>query len=128
MWMREIHRKFVLGIYSNEYEFAFDMLLSFGQHSYIAPSSELVTWFGVLFCEWVLNVHDVSITDMAKGPWDSWDYLRYFDGDSSTDNVCRMTGEKLPKDELDTCVICENQYKKSLGMINETLKCCKRCP
>src|SRR3546814_9314293 len=50
--------------------------------------------FEQLFCDWVLNVKDRTITDLARGPWDSWMYLRYFDATKADINMCRIRSEE----------------------------------
>ena len=110
MWLREIHRKLVEGVYENEYEFFFDMLLAFGENSYISHSSRLVQLFEILFTEWVLNVVEPSIYDFAKGPWNKWGHLRYFDSTSDQDHTCVATGTQTS--DLICCASCEDNYSK----------------
>jgi len=119
MWLREIHRKLVEGVYENEYEFFFDMLLAFGENSYISHSSRLVYLFEILFTEWVLNVVEPSIYDFAKGPWNKWDHLRYFDSTSDQDHVCVATGTQTS--ELICCASCEDNYSKEFLLSSNQL-------
>jgi hypothetical protein len=86
--------------------------------------------FEQLLCDWVLNVRDLSVTEFAKGAWDEWTYLRYFDaaeddidvrnmttlGDEYQinvvrhDQVCTATGRRCTEEELLFCTSCEDQY------------------
>ena len=126
LWLREIHRKFVLGLYSNENEFAVDIQLCLGENSYISPNPSLLSYFYELFCGWVLNVRDNSVDDFAVGPWDAWMYLRYFDSSSAEDLICTASGQKCAPEDLEACRICENQYHRGLKKLNSQ-HLCERC-
>ena len=84
MWMREIHNRLADGSYDNEFDFAWDVRLVFANClGYNSPDSaifhaaqSLSTDFEHLLCNWVYNVHDVSVDDLATGPWDDWQYLK----------------------------------------------------
>ena len=87
MWLREVYERLKNGKYDNEFDFAWDMRTIFTNcMQYNAKDSELhaaakhlLTLFDELFCEWVINPKDISLDDRATGPWQRWDYLRYFD-------------------------------------------------
>eukprot|EP01041_Mallomonas_annulata_P002458 gene2458-4777_t len=129
MWLREVRNKLVNGIYNNEFEFAWDVRLVFSncmkfnlQGSELYDQAiEISELFENLFCQWVLNTIDVSIWDMAKGPWDQWSYLRYFDAENYGEqlpNMCCITGEIRSETELFFCEHCEDQYLPiALGMV-----------
>jgi hypothetical protein len=122
MWLREVHSRLVEGTYDYVYDFAWDVRLVFANcMEYNAPDSDLCkaaeqlsTQFEHLLCDWVYNVQDVSIDDVAKGPWDEWMYLKYFDALNAKQNFCRETGTKAQENELNECSICDDQYLKDL--------------
>lgn len=115
MWLREVHKRLLEGEYDNEFDFAWDVRLVFANcKAFNSPSStlyveaeEISALFESLFCSWVINVHDNSLHDLAKGPWDDWSHLRYFDG---RDNICRQTGLAGNDKSLYFCTSCEDQY------------------
>jgi hypothetical protein len=88
MWLREVHSRLNQGTYEYVNDFAWDVRLVFTNcFDYNLPGSALyenaakaLNFFELLMCQWVYNVHDVSITDLAAGPWDMWMHLKYFDG------------------------------------------------
>ena len=144
MWMSEIHRKFKRGLYDSEFDFSHDVRLVFtncmefnqeGSPLYNS-AKKLLKFFDHLFANWVLNVIDISIDDIAVGPWSDWSYLNYFDLDESkfeSNNICRLSG-LYPEDvKLLFCETCEDQYHpKALGKENMTVTGkerwkCNRC-
>ena len=102
MWLRLVHSRLVEGTYDNEFDFAWDVRLVFANCcEYNAPQSELhiaaqqlTAEFEILLCDWVHNVRDVSVDDLAIGPWDDWTYLKYFDAADFKENFCRLTGTR----------------------------------
>lgn len=121
MWLREVHARLVEGAYEDEFDFAFDMRLIFRNcMRYNAPGSllylsaqRMYELFDTLMCEWVHNPHDRSLDDLAKGPWDDWQYLRYFDAPSPEGGVCYLTGTHAPDSQLLQCAMCEEQFLPS---------------
>ena len=113
IWLREVHTRLVDGCYDNEFDFAWDVRLVFANCiKYNAPESELylcamqlLSEFEFLLCDWVHNVHDVSLEDRATGPWNDWNYLKYFDAVNSKENVCRETGTKTVEVSTFICFI-----------------------
>ena len=53
--------------------------------------------FEFLLCQWVLNIEDESIFNLARGPWDQWNYLKYFDGKYDEINMCVITQKVCKK-------------------------------
>lgn len=102
MWLRLVHSRLVEGTYDNEFDFAWDVRLVFANCcEYNAPQSELyiaaqqlTAEFEILLCDWVHNIRDVSVDDLAVGPWDDWAYLKYFDAADFKENFCRLTGTR----------------------------------
>ena len=102
MWLREVHSRLADGAYDNEFDFAWDMRLIFSNClSYNAVDSELhiaaqglLMDFEWLLCDWVHNVQSVTVDDLARGPWDDWQYLKYFDSSDAKENFCRETGTR----------------------------------
>lgn len=122
MWFREVHTRLVEGTYDVEFDFAWDMRLIFKNcMEYNTAGSELYQAaerlgdaFEHLFANWVLNVQDRSVSDMAKGPWDQWDTLRFFDLEDPTINICAVTGTRGPASQMLQCQACEDQNLHSL--------------
>ena len=88
---------------------------------YNLPDSELheaahklAEEFEHLLCNWVYNVQDASVFDVAKGPWDAWTYLKYFDSEDPKEDFCRETGTRTREDTLHACSSCEDQYLRTL--------------
>lgn len=118
MWLREIHSRLNDGTYDNEFDFAWDVRLLFrncrqynvkGSSLYKA-ADKLSLLFDRLFIHWVYNVQDKSVDDAAKGAWDDWFHLKYFDSNDPTENICVLTGEKLEESKLIQCAWCDDQY------------------
>ena len=122
MWLKEVHSRLANGTYDNEFDFAWDVRLVFANCTeYNLPGSELyeaakglLADFEHLLCNWVYNVQDVSVDDIARGPWDNWGYLKYFDATDPKENFCRETGERTGEEHLHDCCTCEDQYLKTL--------------
>ena len=106
IWLRMIHEQLVQGTYENEFEFAWDMRYLFKQglqYSQVAEvaaaANNLSVIFESLLAQWVLNVQDITVTQLATGQWDDWMHLRYFDTDvvqRSEDHLhskCRCCGD-----------------------------------
>lgn len=137
MWFREVHSRLVEGTYDVEFDFAWDMRLIFKNcMTYNAVGSELYEAaerlseaFEHLFTNWVLNVQDRSINDLAKGPWDQWQHQRYFDLADPTTNICAITGSKAPASQMLQCMCCEDQNLASLHppVPSKSLWVCERC-
>ena len=72
--------------------------------------------FDMLLCQWVHNVQDKSILDVAKGPWDDWMYLRYFDAPDPTANFSRLSGAVGDEDQFVQCTMCEDQVSDNYCM------------
>ena len=112
MWLREVYLRLVDGAYDNEFDFAWDVRLVFANClEYNAPTSDLhraaqdlLLEFECLLCDWVHNVQDLSVTNLAKGPWDDWGYLKYFDALDCKENFCRETGTRT--DEVNHLILC----------------------
>ena len=51
---------------------------------------------------------------MAKGPWDDWGYLKYFDSEDPKEDFCRETGTRTHEGALHECHSCEDQYLRTL--------------
>jgi hypothetical protein len=122
MWLGEIHHRLVVdGSYDNEYDFAWDMRLIFANcKAYNLPDSSLAKaadrlqhLFEWLLCCWVYNIGDRTIDDLAKGAWDDWMYLKYFDEKDPKENFCRLTGEKGKASDLIQCRWCDDQFLPS---------------
>lgn len=137
MWLREIHSRLTDGTYDNEFDFAWDVRLIFrncrqynlkGSNLYKA-ADRLSFLFDRLFIHWVFNVQDKSVEDAAKGSWDDWYYLKYFDAPDPTQNVCSLTGVIADESKLVECSWCENQCLWSnLGLAKKPKSwACKRC-
>jgi hypothetical protein len=120
MWLREIHNRLVDGVYDNEYDFAWDMRLiirncktyNLPKSSLYASADRMSLLFESLFLNWVINIQDRSVEDVAKGDWDDWTYLKYFDGNPN-ENFCVLTKTKAKQNELMQCAWCEDQYLPS---------------
>jgi hypothetical protein len=131
MWLNEVYGRLIDGMYDNEYDFAWDMRLIFqNAMTYNDPNSEvyisakiLLDIFNILFCQWIQNIEDISVFDSAKGLWDEWMTLRYFDRrllsetaegqseemKSPEKEVCYLTGLSNSEDvALLFCISCEN--------------------
>lgn len=145
MWLREVHTRLVNGTYDCEFDFAWDVRLIFKNcMEYNKPESKLyktslrlLEFFEQLFCQWVLNIQDLSCSDIAKGEWDDWLYLRYFDSSPSPDqedvvdevHICMRSKIEYPEKQLMQCKYCEDEYHpQSLGLskINPKFSC-SRC-
>jgi hypothetical protein len=137
MWFREVHSRLVEGTYDVEFDFAWDMRLIFkncmeyntaGSELYEA-AERLIESFEHLFANWVLNVQDRSVEDLAKGPWDQWQSLKYFDFADPTVNICAVTGTRAPASQLLQCRCCEDQNLASLHppVHSKSLWVCPRC-
>lgn len=121
MWLSEVYLRLLEGAYNSETDFYFDMQLIFSNAiEYNAPNSDMYnsantlrSEFELLYCQWVINVRDRSVVDQAKGPWDHWTYLRYFDAPTKMENVCRASGVKASEESLLFCSSCEDQYLPS---------------
>jgi hypothetical protein len=128
MWLREVHNRLVEGTYDNEFDFAWDVRLIFQNCcEYNERNSELynaakecLEYFDYVMCLWIHNIQDKSVDDNAKGAWDDWKRLRYFDADESTANVCCISGVKADESELLVCKVCEDQYLPSAVGIDVT--------
>jgi Bromodomain len=102
MWLREVHSRLVDGAYDNEFDFAWDVRLVFSNCClYNAQDSDLykaaqqlIAEFECLLCDWVHNIQDCSVDNIATGPWDEWAYLKYFDAADYKENFCRETGTR----------------------------------
>jgi hypothetical protein len=137
MWFREVHSRLVEGTYDVEFDFAWDMRLIFKNcMEYNLKGSELYEsavrlgdCFEHLFAQWVLNVQDRSIDDLAKGPWDAWLSLRYFDFADPTVNVCSLTGSRAPASQMLQCRCCEDQILASMHapVQHKSQWVCSRC-
>ena len=144
MWLREVHRRLVEGNYDNEFDFAWDVRLVFANAmEYNMDNSELHinAWsllmrFETLFSNWVLNVRDPHIHDLASGPWDDWMQLKYFDSSRDAVDTCRISGEvDSARNRLLFCESCEDCYSKKYAVDGEEvisesgvkLWRCKRC-
>jgi hypothetical protein len=141
MWLREIHNRLKEGVYDCESDFAWDMRLIFQNcMEFNKPNSELyknaqniLFDFEQLFCYWVHSIQDSNIGDHAKGEFEDWQYLRYFDAADPNHHFCRESNKSLPESDLIMCVICEDEYKLSVAGIEKktaeakkTFKC-NRC-
>jgi len=141
MWLREIHNRLKEGVYDCESYFAWDMRLIFQNcMEFNKPNSELyknaqhiLLDFEQLFCFWVHSIQDSNIGDHAKGEFEDWQYLRYFDAADPNHHFCRESNKSLPESDLIMCVICEDEYKLSVAGIEKktaeakkTYKC-NRC-
>lgn len=141
MWFREIYNRLNEGTYDNEFDFAWDMRLVFRNcKMYNAPNSTLYKsadrlsiLFEQLFVSWVVNIQDKSVTDLAKGEWEQWYDLRYFDSpeDKQAQYRCKLTGQVAAESDLVQCSSCEDQYlPTSVGLEGTKLKqkwFCSRC-
>jgi hypothetical protein len=118
MWLHEVHQRLVEGSYNSEFEFIWDVQLIFANaQRYNVSGSQLYQSannlrreFEDLLCQWVHNVEDRSVSDTAEGPWDHWEYLRYFDSPTNMENVCRATGQTGTEQSMLFCTNCEDQY------------------
>lgn len=140
MWLREVHSRLVSGVYDSEFDFAWDVRLIFENcQRFNKPGSDLynkagsmIALFEDLFCQWVINIRNRSIDDIAKGEWDSWMYLKYFDSSDPTQNFCCETKEVLPESQLISCISCEDQYQIKKLKVKNTKEVkdawtCERC-
>jgi hypothetical protein len=145
MWLREVHSRLVNGTYDCEFDFAWDIRLIFKNcMEYNKPESKLyktslrlLDFFEQLFCQWVLNIQDLSSSDIAKGEWDDWLYLRYFDSSPSPEeedvveevHICVKSKIEYPEKQLMQCKYCEDEYHpQSLGYTKIMQKwACSRC-
>ncbi len=140
MWLREVHNRLVSGVYDSEFDFAWDVRLIFQNcQLFNKPGSDLynkagsmIALFEDLFCQWVINIRNRSIDDIAKGEWDSWMYLKYFDSSDPTENFCCETKEVLPESQLISCISCEDQYQIKKIKVKNTKELkdtwvCERC-
>jgi len=122
MWLREVHSRLSDGTYDIEFDFAWDVRLIFKNcMEYNSADSELYKCatrlselFELLFLNWVINVQDKSVDDLAVGAWDDWYRLRYFDAADHSENICAMTGTKGPASLMLQCRHCEDQNLQSL--------------
>lgn len=83
-------------------------------------------------CLWVFNVSDRSVTDIVRGSWEQWAYLRYFDAPTNMVNVCRATGVRASESSLLFCSSCEDQYLPASIGVSHTASLrkswlCDRC-
>jgi hypothetical protein len=129
MWLSEVYSRLMDGLYDNEFDFAWDMRLIFqNSMNYNEPKSEvyssaqtLLETFDILFCQWIQNVEDFSVSEPATGLWDDWMSLKYFDRKKLPDTtesqeVCKVTGlTNSPEAELLFCVSCEDCYHPSVS-------------
>jgi hypothetical protein len=150
MWLREVHSRLNEGTYEYVYDFAWDVRLVFTNcFDYNLPSSAIhkdavkaLNFFELLMCQWVYNVRDLSITDLATGPWDLWMHLKYFDGhtniasslfrevDMIIDSVepskspamRRVKEHALPAQEVNRCCV-----TNSTGSLKHPLLFCELC-
>ncbi|CAN0369148.1 unnamed protein product, partial [Ectocarpus sp. 12 AP-2014] len=90
--MRLVDQRLKRGGYLNEFAFASDVRLAWsnaklfnreGSELWLA-ADRLSREFEALFCEWVINPPDgygrgTQGNAPARGPWDDWQELRYFD-------------------------------------------------
>lgn len=128
MWLSEVYDRLIEGMYDNEYDYAWDMRLIFlNSMNYNEVNSEvycsaqkLMEIFNILFCQWILNIEDFSVFEPAKGLWDDWMTLKYYDarGRSSSEipEICKITGLAGTTDSpLKFCVSCEDFYHSSVS-------------
>jgi hypothetical protein len=144
MWIREIHQRLTDGIYDNEFDFAWDVRLVFTNcmeynmkdSELYRDAEELLALFERLFCNWVVNVRDQSIHNLAKGSWDDWMHLNYFDKGDSDEYICCLTNTKGNAKTFVTCSMCEDIYSPEAitNILHDTLPQnkkikwkCKRC-
>ncbi len=140
MWLREVHNRLVSGVYDSEFDFAWDVRLIFQNcQQFNKPGSDLynkagsmMALFEDLLCQWVINIRNRTIDDIAKGEWDSWMYLKYFDCSDPTQNFCCETKEVLPESQLISCISCEDQYQIKKMKVKNTKEVvdtwmCERC-
>eukprot|EP01038_Epipyxis_sp_PR26KG_P005944 gene5944-8193_t len=123
MWFRVIHDRLVTGEYDSEFDFAWDVRLIFSNatlwsglkkdSSTNEASQRLSDLFENLFAYWVLNIRDISIDDHAKGEWDKWQSLKYFDS-SLSHHFCTLSKEVKEPAELKLCVNCNDEYLQSV--------------
>ena len=143
MWLREVHRRLTEGCYEYVSDFAWDVRLVFTNcFEYNLPGSPLyenaakaLKFFELLLCQWVYNVQDVSIDELASGPWDMWMHLKYFDGHTVVSSAVsgdvhdmkevssshrRTKGSK--DQDLNRCCV-----SNSLGSLSQPLLFCELC-
>jgi hypothetical protein len=144
MWLREVHNRLDQGTYEYVYDFAWDVRLVFtncfeynlaGSALYEAAVNAL-KFFEVLMCQWVHNVRDISITDLAKGPWDLWMHLKYFDGhtniSSTLEREVNITAEESPTSRRSTEAPSETDVNRccvtnAVGSSKKPLLFCESC-
>lgn len=139
MWLREVYERLIDGTYDNEFDFAWDIRLMLRNcWNYNAPNSSvhsaalrLGEVFETLLADWIYNIQDRAVNDLAKGEWDDWIYLKYFDAADPSSNFCRISGKKAKPADLLSCRWCEDQYLPSaLGLTlksRSTTWSCPRC-
>lgn len=140
MWLREVHSRLVSGTYDNEFDFAWDMRLIFrncmeynasGSHVYHSAQRASVV-FEHLYLNWVVNVQDRAVDDLAQGLWRDWDHIRYFDSADPAENLCAISGERGGVEreaEFVQCQWCEDQNLRTIAGVaaNRVKWVCMRC-
>lgn len=141
MWLREVHNRLKEGVYDCESDFAWDMRLIFNNcmefnksNSELHKTAQKILFdFEQLYCFWVHSIQDSNICDLAKGEFNDWEYLRYFDATDPNRHFCRETNANLPESDLIMCIICEDEYslgaagvEKKTADIKKNFQC-KRC-
>ena len=112
IWLRMIHNRLHNKYYDNEFDFAYDIRLIF-YSAFSSKSNELIinarqlsSLFEYLFTHWIINIQDRSVDEYAKGPWDDWNYVKFFD----TSDVNNMTSNFIYcKDCKDVISAVENE-------------------
>jgi len=70
--------------------------------------------FELLFLNWVINIQDKSVDELAVGTWDDWYHLRYFDAADPSENICAATNTKGSASLMLQCRHCDDQNLQSL--------------
>lgn len=128
IWLRLINDRLDSKYYDNEFDFAYDVrliiysiLTSANQplNALTKAAIQLSLLFEYLFAQWIINVQDQSIDDLAKGPWDEWSSLKYYEKTNDTD---------VQTDSLNCCTSCKDSistFDNSEGISATHL--CPRC-
>lgn len=139
MCFREVDYRLKNGVYDDEIGFAWDMRLIFENYQQISnddPLSASITLlsnlFERLYCDWILSVNSLSLSEFVSitGEWNDWLYLKKMDEENPTDNFCRETKVRADPQQLVTCKYCCDQYLSKTQKLPEaptTEWICSRC-